>query len=122
MKLNKMKSRQMTMKFNFIFASFISLMSLDASSTTHGCALLSLGEHKAKKIAKIRAESEFVKINKGIYVSGKESVLISESDVLYERSLSITQKSSGLSSYKLNVIYKKGLIDDKEYLCAFVQE
>lgn len=97
-------------------------MSLDASSTTHGCALLSLGEHKAKKIAKIRAESEFVKINKGIYVSGKESVLISESDVLYERSLSITQKSSGLSSYKLNVIYKKGLIDDKEYLCAFVQE
>lgn len=104
---------------NFLVMALF-LTPLNAKSATVGCALLSLGKVKAKKVAMIRAKTEWIKLTKGISISGRDSLFLNEKGTLDKSHSNITQKSSGIVQNSFKALFKEKLIDGERYLCALV--
>jgi hypothetical protein len=106
---------------NLFFVFSLCLISPFVNAITQGCALSSLGDNKAKKLAEIRAKSEFIKKINGVHISGSEMVLVRENDNKAKSDVFIHQKSSGLIEHKLKVTYMKKVINNDEFWCAVIK-
>ena len=108
------------MKLNNFLVIVLFLTPLSASSATEGCALLSLGKVKAKKVAMIRAKTEWIKLTKGVSMSGRDFLFLNEKGTLDKNHSTITQMSSGIVQNSFKAFFKEKLIDGERYLCAVV--
>ncbi|MGJ8674344.1 MAG: hypothetical protein ACSHWP_00215 [Pseudoalteromonas sp.] len=105
----------------------LSCLTIIACSLVHaeqvmgeGCALLEKDETKVKKIAILKAQADWVRLNQGITVSGKESILITENTNEERFEQEITIKITGkMNTFRVIDTETVNIADDV-YLCLKV--
>ncbi|MBA6348811.1 hypothetical protein [Colwellia sp. BRX8-9] len=111
----------MLLRFSLLSLLAISFFVNSVEETIKGCASLSLNKEEATKIAIIRAQAEWVKLHKGIKVSGKESAVLYENDVKDHIDQEITIHSIG-NMDSFDVVKSKQLsIDSEPHICVYLK-
>jgi hypothetical protein len=104
-----------------VFTAVLAQGSTCASEAFEGCAPISMGA-VSFKIAKLKAQNEWVKANKGVTVSGKETLTLSDKNGASEQVLdqSITLKTKGYTQGISVTSTTEKLIDDEMQTCVTV--